>query len=513
MKKTVLFFIAACLLLSGCSVIRETGELGEDVPVSTVFASSDEQPYRIQKGAVYFYNESSDTLTAEILDLIIRQDENPARAAIELLLGGPSEESGLAAVAPEGMKLGFIEFSRNVSNIYLNYNGSQMEPLQKYTLELAITNTVTDILDAEYVCIFYNGVQTGFSGAAAAPFVKHTGSVNEAYGRAYAKYIGTAEPEPVDEDEQTVQDGQDSEQNVDGQEAPAETPAVVVKTSEMQYVLYFVSDEGGFILPEVRSITYTGEDYIEAVIQELIVGPADNLAMKSLLPAGFELLSPPVITDDRITLSLNKLPTTDDFADEDYEASYAALVYTVTSLLPGIVNIDITVLGQPITDFDSAEKLADGMQRLDYYGYIGSSAPIYFNDKDSDLLLSVKRSMEQASTWSPEQRVFEILRGPLSSDTASAWPVMPSGITYDDILSVKTFEDTVYVDLSENFREACQGMSGRNEMLLVYSIVNTLTSMDGVNKVQFLIEGQQAEELAGTLCIADPFIKNYDIIK
>jgi hypothetical protein len=37
--------------------------------------------------------------------------------------------------------------------------------------------------------------------------------------------------------------------------------------------------------------------------------------------------------------------------------------------------------------------------------------------------------------------------------------------------------------------------------------------MDGINKVQFLVEGKQADTLAGVICISDPFLKNYGIIK
>ena len=121
--------------------------------------------------------------------------------------------------------------------------------------------------------------------------------------------------------------------------------------------------------------------------------------------------------------------------------------------------------------------------------------------------------MEQGSTWSAKRRVFEILRGPLAGDTESAWPVMPSGVSQDDILSVSTYEDTLYVDISSSFKDACAGMSAKNEMLLVYSIVNTLTAMDGIIKVQFLVEAEQTDTLAGTICISDPFLKNFGIIK
>ncbi len=121
--------------------------------------------------------------------------------------------------------------------------------------------------------------------------------------------------------------------------------------------------------------------------------------------------------------------------------------------------------------------------------------------------------MEQGKTWSARARVLELLKGPLQGDGDDVLPVKPPGVTADDILSVDVYGDTAYVNLSQNFKDACAGMSAKTEMLLVYAIVNTITAMDGIGKVQFLIEGQQTQALAGTLCLADPFLKNYGIIK
>ena len=141
--------------MAGCSVIRQADETGEPVPVSVIDLPTDEQPYRVQKGAVYFYNKTSDTLSAEIRNLVIGQDENPARAAVEALLEGPAEGSGFVAVAPEGMELDFIEFTGSVANVYLKYTGEDLEPLQKYTLELAVTNTVTQIYSEQNMYAYF----------------------------------------------------------------------------------------------------------------------------------------------------------------------------------------------------------------------------------------------------------------------------------------------------------------------------------------------------------------------
>ena len=90
---------------------------------------------------------------------------------------------------------------------------------------------------------------------------------------------------------------------------------------------------------------------------------------------------------------------------------------------------------------------------------------------------------------------------------------MPPGVTADDIPSVDVYGDTAYVNLSARFKEACAGMTAQSEMLLVYSIVNTITAMDGISKVQFTVDGRQVDKLAGYLCLADPLLRNYGIIK
>lgn len=516
MKRLGILMIAVILLLSGCGVIRETKQQVEYVPVSTFSLKQESDAFRVQKSAVYFYNDQSKTLTAEIRSLFIGQDENPAKAAIELLLEGPFESSDLIGTAPEGTELSFIEYSRETANVYLRYSGAEMDPQQKYLFEIAVANTVTDLLEAKYVSIFYNGVYTGFSGTASEPLIKRTGSISEAYNQATAKYIGVIEPElPEEEDaeEASTQDEPKTQEELDEEINAGAEQILEPVQRDLMTVLYFASEDGAFILPEVRDITYTGDNFVETILGELMAGPNDTGAMKSFFPQGLELMTPPVVEEDRVSLSFNKLPVTDEYSDEDYQISYAALVYTLTGFMPNVKTVDITVAGQPITDFYDNSKLLDGMQRDDYRGFIGSSAPLYLQDKNSDLLLKVQRSMEQSKIWSPKHRLYEIIRGPLSSNTASIWPPMLTGITVDDILSVKTYDDMVVVDLSQNFKDICDGRSARTEMILVYSMVNTLTAMDGINKVQFLVEGKQTDTLSGTLCISDPFLMNYGIIK
>ena len=194
MKRFVAAAMAVIVLLSGCGVIRESNKEGAIVSASVLDISASEDTGRVlTSAAVYFLNETSKTLTAEPRRLVVATDTNPARVAVEALLEGPSESMGLTGVAPAGMKLDYIEFSRQVASVYLRYSGEPMQPRDEYILEQAIANTVTDVLGATYICIYINGMRTGFilqaglAGAPCAPLKKQTGSVDDAWTQAGGK--------------------------------------------------------------------------------------------------------------------------------------------------------------------------------------------------------------------------------------------------------------------------------------------------------------------------------------
>lgn len=88
--------------------------------------------------------------------------------------------------------------------------------------------------------------------------------------------------------------------------------------------------------------------------------------------------------------------------------------------------------------------------------------------------------------------------------TMPADPAMTAVIRKDlKINSVKLDKGIAYVDFSS------QHLYGGSleEIMLVQGIVRTLTGMQGIQKVQFLIDGQTRETLMGHISIADPIGK------
>lgn len=78
------------------------------------------------------------------------------------------------------------------------------------------------------------------------------------------------------------------------------------------------------------------------------------------------------------------------------------------------------------------------------------------------------------------------------------------------LLSVETKDSVCFVNFSKEFlNKRADGES--EEIITVYAIVNSLTELDDITKVQFLIEGQKVENY-GDMIFSQPFERNENII-
>ncbi len=111
----------------------------------------------------------------------------------------------------------------------------------------------------------------------------------------------------------------------------------------------------------------------------------------------------------------------------------------------------------------------------------------------------------------------ELIRGPESSEL---YPTLPSNVKVN---SVDISSSTATVDLSKeiitNFEEIPH--SSTTEVLAIFSIVNTLTEFEEIEKVKIIVEGRDSGEIDGLYLedfwghvgIYDEFTRNEDIIK
>ena len=124
---------------------------------------------------------------------------------------------------------------------------------------------------------------------------------------------------------------------------------------------------------------------------------------------------------------------------------------------------------------------------------------LYFLDSGGMGLCEEKRTIEVKQSLTLENQIVEqIIRGPESDS------LLPTVSMETKIGNIKTEEGICYVDLSSEFISKQTGGQNTDEMT-IYSIVNSLTELENVKKVQFLIEGEKVNDLNGRVDLSKPF--------
>jgi spore germination protein GerM len=125
---------------------------------------------------------------------------------------------------------------------------------------------------------------------------------------------------------------------------------------------------------------------------------------------------------------------------------------------------------------------------------------LYFiKDDDTNYLFETE---EVEITVFNNQTANAVIKELLKSQNAERNKI-PTGTNLN---SINLVNGILYVDLSEEFKNNINLGSGY-ETMMVYSIVNSLTELDGINKVQFKIEGEIINYLSH-ISIENPFSQN-----
>lgn len=135
---------------------------------------------------------------------------------------------------------------------------------------------------------------------------------------------------------------------------------------------------------------------------------------------------------------------------------------------------------------------------------------LYFGDEQAMYLLPEKRLVDVAEDISDEDMITviveELIAGPTNADLQ---PTIPAEAK---LLKVKLDNDIAYIDFNEEMRSKHGGGSA-GETMTITSLVNSVTELGKVNKVQLLIAGKIPETLSGHWDTSEPIGRNLDIIK
>lgn len=252
--------------------------------------------------------------------------------------------------------------------------------------------------------------------------------------------------------------------------------------------LYFLSAKESTLVAEKQTIKLgEREDIVDKAVEALIKGSTKNVG----------------VIDKEATVNgiiKNKGYVTVDFSRKFLvsEASKNALaVYAVTKTLcqlPGVSYVKVTVNSQEVIGPDgkvigflAGDDINVGK---DVDGTENKYVTLYFADKESRLLKKEIRAIKMTDSQPIEQYILNgLIEGPKSTELEAVLSQDTS------VISVQTTDGTCFVNFASGFATKNSG-SEEKQKKAIYSIVNSLTELDNVTGVQFLIDGKKSDALS-----------------
>lgn len=273
------------------------------------------------------------------------------------------------------------------------------------------------------------------------------------------------------------------------------------------YKVYYVNTSEDKLVSEDY---FAKEEDIDKLVSELL-GKLANI------PEGITLKKP--IPDE---VKIKDIKRKEDVLTIDFYESYKQLtgiseilrracVVKTLCQIDGINKVEYTIENQPLMYSETNPVGAmSGDDFIDNTGgettyYQNVQISLYYTNIDGKKLYQTRHNVEFDGTISLEELVIrQLLAGPLENDNLA--PVLPAGTKINKV----SFKDGIcYVDFSKEFLE---GRDGVSDEVVVYSVVNSLSDVGSVAKVQFWIDGKPVGTYRETVPIDLPIERKFDII-
>ena len=136
---------------------------------------------------------------------------------------------------------------------------------------------------------------------------------------------------------------------------------------------------------------------------------------------------------------------------------------------------------------------------------VESTLTLYFSNKTGTELVKETRTVHYSTNISMEKLIMEqLIEGPKKNGSLAT---VPSGTK---LISVSVVDGICYVNLSDSFKNQNPEV---NEEIVLYSIVNSLTELQNVTKVQISINGSTDEKVRYTYDLSKMYERDLKYLK
>ena len=275
------------------------------------------------------------------------------------------------------------------------------------------------------------------------------------------------------------------------------------------FLIYYVNHDGNGIGAEPYEPVSDPQN-TQAMVEEILAELGNNplrLAYHAPLTGDIALSEYRLDADGLLTLDFDTRYLETDHVTEILDR--AAIVRTLTQI-EGVTGVLFLVSGtslmtgrdEPVGVMDADTFIYNAGNEINTYDK--TRITLYFADKTGEKLIPVLRNVVYHSNVSLERLVMEqLIPGPYTEDAlATVNPALK-------ILSVTLQDEICYVDVSE---EILTPPAGIDAQAALYSVVNSLCEIRGVEQVHFYVNGDDQHTFPDGTSLASSFRKNSDIV-
>lgn len=278
-------------------------------------------------------------------------------------------------------------------------------------------------------------------------------------------------------------------------------------SSKYNATLYFYNETSTALVSENREIKYRDVyDLAENVIDELMKGPADGKKVK-IIEKNAKLLSVEGIDTGNVTVNFSSEFLTGD-STKDVLAVYAVVKSLCT--ISDIESVKVVIEGKDIATNSGSIigflKDSDINLSTDTYTSEMREVTLYFPKKDGGKLVKETRTIRVTDQQPIAQYIIhELIKGPENENLS---PVLSDDTV---LLSVETSDNICFVNFKSSFLDKNSG-SAEKEKMVIYSIVDSLTELNSIGRVQFLMDGKKVDNF-GNINIGSMFGRDESMIE
>ena len=261
---------------------------------------------------------------------------------------------------------------------------------------------------------------------------------------------------------------------------------------KMDINIYFLNEEGTGIVSERHTVRYKNDyDLVTNIIDELRSGPDDS-KLGDILSRKTDIQEIRFPDNDSVEIDFSGAYLTSD-PSRNVLNTYAVTKSICSS--GAVKRVMVTVNGGEITDQDG-NRLGyingdDINLENEEYSSEMRDVVLYFASPDGSSLVRELRTITITDQQPIEQYIInELIKGPTDEN-------MQSVLSEDTVLFSVDVEDNIcYLNFRSDFLTKNAG-DETHEKLVIYSIVNSLTELNTISRVQFLMDGKRVGSFGG----------------